>query len=307
MSGNHTHLPAGAAKTGTAGAKHRRSLVIALALTSTYLVAEVVGALVTGSLALLADAAHMLTDVGGLALALFAIWFASRPRTAAKTYGYLRAEVLAALANAVVLLAITAYILFEAYQRFFEPVEVASLPMLVVAVVGLGVNLISMRLLAAGSTESLNLRGAYFEVLADMLGSIAVIVSAVVIMLTGWTLADPIIGAAIGLFIVPRTWALLSQAVNILLEGTPTGLDMPKLELSLKTIPGVTDVHDLHVWTITSGVDAMSGHLVVDDDADAQTVLREASSRMDVEFGIDHTTIQIETAFTRASEVRTEV
>lgn len=303
MSGGHNH----AVPAGSAGAQYRKGLIAALALTSTFLVVEVAGAIISGSLALLADAAHMLTDVGGLALALFAIWFASRPASPSKTYGYLRAEVLAALTNALVLLLLTVYILYEAYQRFFEPPEVASVPMLIVAVVGLIVNLISMRILAAGSKESLNLKGAYFEVLADMLGSIAVIASALIIMLTGWTLADPIIGVAIGLFIVPRTWALLTHAVNILLEGTPIGLDMPRLELTLKTVPGVIEVHDLHVWTITSGVDAMSAHLVVNDGADEQAALLIARTRLHEDFGIDHTTIQIETAATRTTEIRTQV
>jgi cobalt-zinc-cadmium efflux system protein len=304
MTAGHSHS---GPTTGTAGARHRRSLVWALALTSTYLVAEVIGALITGSLALLADAAHMLTDVGGLALALFAIWFASRQRSPLKTYGYLRSEVLAALANAVILLLLTVYILYEAYQRFFSPPEVLSTPMLVVAAIGLAVNLISMRILAAGSQESLNLRGAYFEVLADMLGSIGVIISALIIMFTGWTLADPIIGAAIGLFIIPRTWVLLTHAVNILLEGTPIGLDAAKLERDLQSIDGVLDVHELHVWTITSGLDAMSGHLVVADDADQQSVLRVAQSLLHDDFGIDHTTIQIETTATRGKEIRTQV
>ena len=229
MGAGHSHgieKPA----TGSAGARHRKSLVWALALTTTFLVVEVIGAWISGSLALLADAAHMLTDAGGLALALFAIWFAARPPSPSKTFGYLRAEVLAALINAVVLLLLAVYILYEAYQRIFAPPEVLSTPMLIVAVVGLVVNLISMRLLAAGSEESLNLKGAYFEVLADMLGSIGVIASALIIMFTGWTLADPIIGAAIGVFIVPRTWALLKHSVNILLEGTPIGFDLAGLE-----------------------------------------------------------------------------
>jgi cobalt-zinc-cadmium efflux system protein len=292
---------------GSAGARHRRSLVWALALTTTFLVVEIVGAWVSGSLALLADAAHMLTDAGGLALALFAIWFAARPPSASKTYGYLRAEVLAALVNAVVLLLLAVYILYEAWQRFFAPPEVLSTPMLIVAVVGLVVNLISMRLLAAGSEESLNLRGAYFEVLADMLGSLGVIASALIIMFTGWTLADPIIGAAIGLFIVPRTWALLKHSVNILLEGTPIGFDVARLEQALRALPGVVDTHDLHVWTITSGVDAMSGHLVIADTADQQALLVAARTVLHEDFGIDHTTIQIETAATQGGEVRMQV
>jgi len=306
MGADHSHgieKPA----TGSAGARHRKSLVWALALTTTFLVVEVIGAWISGSLALLADAAHMLTDAGGLALALFAIWFAARPPSPSKTFGYLRAEVLAALINAVVLLLLAVYILYEAYQRIFAPPEVLSTPMLIVAVVGLVVNLISMRLLAAGSEESLNLKGAYFEVLADMLGSIGVIASALIIMFTGWTLADPIIGAAIGVFIVPRTWALLKHSVNILLEGTPIGFDLAKLERALRALPGVVDTHDLHVWTITSGIDAMSGHLVVADDADQQAVLVAARTALHEDFGIDHTTIQIETAATRSTEVRIQV
>jgi cobalt-zinc-cadmium efflux system protein len=215
--------------------------------------------------------------------------------------------VLAALINAVVLLLLAVYILYEAWQRFFEPPEVLSTPMLIVAVVGLVVNLISMRLLAAGSEESLNLKGAYFEVLADMLGSIGVIASALIIMFTGWTLADPIIGAAIGIFIVPRTWALLKHSVNILLEGAPIGFDLKKLEQQLRQLPGVVGTHDLHVWTITSGIDAMSGHLVVADGADQQAVLLAARAALHEEFGIDHTTIQIETATTYSSEIRTQV
>ncbi|WP_055048111.1 cation diffusion facilitator family transporter [Devosia sp. A16] len=292
---------------GSAGARHRKSLVAALALTTTFLLVEVIGAWISGSLALLADAAHMLTDAGGLALALFAIWFAARPPSANKTFGYLRAEVLAALVNAVVLLLLAVYILYEAYQRLFAPPEVLSTPVLIVAVVGLVVNLISMRLLAAGSAESLNLKGAYFEVLADMLGSLGVIASALLIMFTGWTLADPLIGAAIGVFIVPRTWGLLKHAVNILLEGTPAGFDLARLERALRALPGVIDTHDLHVWTITSGIDAMSGHLVIADDADQQAVLVAARTALHEDFGIDHTTIQVETAATRGGEVRGQV
>ena len=292
---------------GSAGARHRQSLVGALALTTAFLVAEVVGAFISGSLALLADAVHMLTDAGGLALALFAIWFASRPAYPTKTYGYLRTEVLAALINAIVLLLLAAYILYEAYQRVFEPPEVLSTPMLIVGVVGLVVNIISMRLLAAGSEESLNLKGAYFEVLADMLGSIGVMISALVIMFTGWNLTDPIIGAAIGVFIVPRTWTLLKHSVNILLEGTPVGFDVPKLEKVLRALPDVVDVHDLHVWTVTSGIDAMSGHLVVLDGADDQAILVAARELLHDDFDIQHTTIQVETEATRSGEAKTQL
>ena len=290
----------GGGSTGTAAAQHAGRLKWALGLTATYMVAEVVGGLVTGSLALLADAAHMMTDVGGLALALLAIRFAAREATPQRTYGYLRMEVLSALTNAVVLLLLTVYILYEAYQRFQAPPEIRSGPMRVVAVVGLIINLISMRLLSAASEESLNVKGAYFEVLSDMLGSIGVIVASLLIMWKGWVLADPIIGAGIGLFIVPRTWTLLKQVTHILMEGTPANVDLGILERKLMEIPGVTAVHDLHVWTVTSGFDAMSGHLVVADLSRGREALREARRVLKDNFGIDHVTIQIENEAIRA-------
>ena len=292
----------GGGSTGTAAAQHAGRLKWAIGLTATYMVAEVIGGLITGSLALLADAAHMMTDVGGLALALLAIRFAQREATPQRTYGYLRMEVLSALTNAVVLLLLTVYILYEAFQRFQAPPEIRSGPMLVVAAIGLVVNLISMRLLAGGSSESLNVKGAYFEVLSDMLGSIGVIVAALLMMWKGWVLADPIIGAGIGLFIVPRTWTLLKQVTHILMEGTPANVDLAILERKLKEIAGVTAVHDLHVWTVTSGFDAMSGHLVVDELSRGREALREARRVLKDDFGIDHVTIQIDDEAIRAEE-----
>lgn len=271
-------------------------------MTATYMIAEVIGGLVTGSLALLADAAHMLTDVGGLALALLAIRFAAREATPQRTFGYLRMEVLSALANAVVLLLLTIYILYEAYQRFLSPPEVLSGPMLIVACIGLVVNLVSMWLLSSGSSESLNVKGAYFEVLSDMLGSIGVIVAALLMMWKGWALADPIIGAGIGLFIVPRTWSLLSQVTHILMEGTPPNVDIGAIEKKLLAIPGSVAVHNLHVWTVTSGFDAMSCHLVVANMSTAREALREARNLMKDEYGIGHTTIQVEDEAMRGEE-----
>ena len=300
MAAGHSH--GGSAKGGTAAGRHKSRLAAALALTASFMVAEVVGALWTGSLALLADAAHMLTDAGGLALALIAIRFAEKPATPQRSYGYVRMEILSALANAVVLLLLTVYILYEAYQRFLNPPPILGGPILAVAALGLIVNLISMKLLAGGSSESLNVKGAYFEVLSDMLGSLGVIVAALVVMATGWTLADPIVGAGIGLFIVPRTWNLLRQAVHILMEGTPPEIDMALLEKSLLGLPGVTAVHDLHVWTLTSGLDAMSGHVVVADMPDARPVLVAAGTLLADEFGLKHTTIQIEDEAIRRTE-----
>ena len=288
--------------TGTAAGRHKRRLTGALALTTTFMAVEIIAGLWTGSLALLADAAHMLTDAGGLVLALIAIRFAERPPTPQKTYGYVRMEVLSALTNAVILLLLTIYILYEAYKRFLSPPEILGGPMLAVAVVGLAVNLISIKLLSAGSSESLNIKGAYFEVLSDMLGSLGVIVAAGVVMLTDWTLADPIIGAGIGLFIIPRTWILLKQAIHILMEGTPPEVDIALLERKLLEIPGVTAVHDLHVWTITSGIDAMSCHVVVADIAQARATLISARNSMKTSFGLTHTTIQIEDQSLREAE-----
>jgi cobalt-zinc-cadmium efflux system protein len=293
----------GGGSVGTAAARHANGLAWALGLTATYMLAEIIGGLITGSLALLADAAHMLTDVGGLALALLAIRFAAREATPQRTYGFLRLEVLSALTNAVVLLLLTVYILYEAYKRFISPPEILSGPMLAVAVVGLAVNLVSMRLLAAGSSEGVNVKGAYFEVLSDMLGSIGVIVAALLMMWKGWWLADPIIGAGIGLFIVPRTWLLLKQVTHILMEGVPPNVDITTVERNLSSIQGVAAVHDLHVWTITSGFDAMSCHLVVDDLSVHRKVLQEARRIMKEEFGIDHVTIQVEDEALRAGEV----
>jgi len=295
----HAH---GKGAVGSASGRHRKPLAYALGLTLASMVAEVVGGLITGSLALLADAAHMLTDAGGLALALLAVRFAERPATPQKTYGYLRAEILSALANAVVLLVVSIYILYEAYQRIISPPDILSGPMLAVAMVGLLVNLVSMRLLAAGASESLNVKGAYFEVLSDMLGSLGVIAAALIVMATGWTRADPIIAAAIGLFIVPRTWILLKQVTHILLEGTPPQVDMELLARKLTAIPGVQAVHDLHVWTITSGLDSMSAHLVVADMTQAQRILRDARALLANEFKIDHVTIQVEDEALRADE-----
>ncbi|MGJ0397379.1 MAG: cation diffusion facilitator family transporter [Methylocystis sp.] len=300
MGAGHSH--AAATPSGTAAGRHKSRLTGALALTTTFMAIEVIGGLWTGSLALLADAAHMLTDAGGLALALIAIRFSERPATPQKTYGYVRMEVLSALTNAVVLLLLTIYIFYEAYQRFLNPPEILGSPMLAVAVVGLAVNLISMKLLSAGSSESLNVKGAYFEVLSDMLGSLGVIVAAAVVMLTGWTLADPIIGAGIGLFIIPRTWILLKQTIHILMEGTPPEVDIALLEQKLLDIPSVTAVHDVHVWTITSGIDAMSCHLVLADMAQARATLVSAHEVMKTGFGLTHTTIQIEDQSLREAE-----
>ena len=294
--GPHTHGG------GTAAGQHKGRLKAALALTASFMVVQAIGGLVTGSLALLADSAHMLTDAGGLALALIAIRFAERPATPQKTYGYVRLEILSALINAVVLLLLTIFILYEAVDRFLNPPPIMAGPMLAVAVLGLAVNLISMKLLAAGSSESLNVKGAYFEVMSDMLGSVGVIIAALIVMFTGWRLADPIVGAGIGLFIIPRTWSLLRQAVHILMEGTPPEIDVSLLEQTIKEIPGVVAIHDLHVWTITSGLDSMSCHVVIADMAKARDTLLAVNEAMKAKFNLIHTTVQIEDQALRDAE-----
>ena len=278
----------------SSASRHMGQLMWALGLTGGYMSIEVIGAFWTGSLALLADAGHMLTDVGGLGMSLLAVWFAQKPPTAMNTYGYLRTEILAALANGVVLFFAAGFILYEAFHRVWAPPEILSGPMLIIAVLGLGVNLLSMGLLHQGSGESLNIRGAYMEVLGDALGSIGVIVAAVIIQTTGLYLVDPLVSAAIGLFILPRTWALMRQALHILMEGVPPHLDIRQIETAMTTAPGVRAVHDLHVWTLTSGKEAMSSHVVVDDLAAGVRILRDLHKLLHEHFGIEHTTIQLE-------------
>ncbi len=259
------------------------------------MVVQVVTGWWTGSLALLADAAHLFVDAAGVGLSLLAVWFAERPATPEKTYGYYRLEILAALVNGVVLCMLAIVILIEAWERLRVHHEVMAGPVLIVATAALGVNLLAAWLLHAGAGESLNVRGAYLEVLGDALSSAAVIVAAGVILLTGWTRADALASAAIGLLILPRTFSLLRQAVNVLLEGVPPHLELGEIESALLGARGIKRVHDLHVWTLTSGREAMSAHVVVEAGAPADRILEELHVILHARFGIDHTTIQIET------------
>jgi cobalt-zinc-cadmium efflux system protein len=277
-------------------AGHARTLLLALALIAAFMVAEGVAALLTGSLVLLADAAHMLTDVAGISLALGAFWLARRPASESKTYGYYRAEILAALANAFLLLAVGAYIIYEAAARLGEPTSVEGLPVLLVASAGLLVNLAGLRLLKAGADESLNVRGAFLEMLGDMLASVAAIAAGVIVLATGWRYADPLFSLLVAGLILPRTWWLLRAALNVLFEGTPADIDLRALRRRLAESPGVLSVHDLHVWSVTSGFVALSGHLTVDALADRDRVLRGARAMLLDEFGIGHVTLQLETA-----------
>jgi cobalt-zinc-cadmium efflux system protein len=280
----------------TAAARSRPVLALTLSLTAVFLVVETIAGFWTGSLALLADAGHMLTDVAAVALALFATWIAARPPTPEKTYGYYRAEILAALVNALILLIVAGGILAEAWRRWEAPSSVLAGPMAIVAAAGLMVNLICARMLHHGASTSLNVRAAYLEVVSDALSSVATLVAAGVVLATGWTGADPIAGVAIALLIVPRTWSLLRQAVNILLEGTPPHLELAEIETAMCAVPGVRRVHDLHVWTLTSGREAMSAHVVVDDVRESERLLEALHALLHARFGIDHTTVQLETA-----------
>lgn len=286
-------------------AKNRRSLWIVFGLTFTFFLVEVIGGILTNSLALLADAAHMLTDVGGLGLALFAAWMSAKPATPQRTYGYYRVEILAALSNAVVLFLMSFFILYEADRRFQEPPEVASLPMLAVAAVGLVVNMAGIALLRKTSGDSLNMQGAYLEVVSDLLGSVGVIVAAAVIWATDWYAADAVFSVVIGLFILPRTWGLMKQAVHVLMEATPAHINLAELERVMLAVEGVASVHDLHVWTITSGIDAMSGHVVLAPGVSpsvSENVAERVAGLVKQSFSIGHTTIQVERADRRANE-----
>ena len=276
------------------GDRRKRQLALVLILSGIYLVAEAVAGLLTGSLALLADAGHMFTDVAGLGLSLLSIWIAERPATPEKTYGYYRVEILAALINALALIGVSIYILYEAYQRFRQPPEVASGPMLFVAALGLGVNLVGLRILRPGADESLNMKGAYLEVMADMVSSIGVIAAAAIMWRTGWYLADPLVSAGIGLFILPRTWKLLREATDVLLEGTPADINVASLRQAIGKAPGVIGVHDLHVWTLTSGVNALSVHVVLADGISNNDALQAIQQAVIGPFNIAHTTIQVE-------------
>ncbi|WP_022802550.1 cation diffusion facilitator family transporter [Deinococcus ficus] len=268
-----------------------RQLGIALALTGTFLIVEVVYGLLSGSLALLSDAGHMLTDVAALALSLFAIRMGRRPADRKRTFGYRRTEILAAALNAGALFAIGIYILFEAYRRLNEPVDVQTTPMLIVATLGLIVNVISARVLVGGSEGSLNMKSAYLEVMGDLLGSVAVIIGALLIRFTGLTWIDPVLGAAIGLWVLPRTWTLLKASVNVLMEGVPDGLDLDALRAAIAGLPGVEEVHDLHVWSVTSGEHSLTVHAVSTAPLPA---LNAQVTEIAEAFGIEHVTVQLE-------------
>jgi len=270
------------------------ALAKALALTGSFLVVEVIGGILTGSLALLSDAAHMFTDTAALAIALAAIRIGERPADSRRTFGYQRFEILAATVNAALLLGVALYILYEGYRRFVDPPQIQSLGMLAIAVVGLAVNLAAMRVLAPRQERSVNVRGAYLEVWSDALGSLGVILAAVVLWLTGWAWVDTLVAVGIGLWVLPRAWSLLSETVNVLLEGVPEGIDLDEVARTIASTPGVADVHDLHVWALTTDVPSLSAHLVVPDGTDTDTVRMAVAEALAQRFDIRHVTLQTE-------------
>lgn len=277
------------------GNGNERALRWALLLTSLYLVAEVVGGLVSGSLALLSDAAHMFTDTVALAISLAAIWIGKRPADKRRTFGYYRFEILAAMLNAVLLFFVAMYVLYEAWRRISAPAEIQSTTMLLVAVGGLVVNFVGMRLLASGKDQSLNVKGAYLEVWADMLGSIGVIVGALVIRFTGWAWVDSVIAVAIGLWVLPRTWRLLRESLNVLLEGVPDDVDLPEVERALLGSAGVASLHDLHVWALSSGKVSLSVHVVCTSEVgDMAPLMLQLRALLAERFDIHHSTVQVE-------------
>lgn len=280
--------------TPRAGRRHQRALAIAFIVVLVFMVAEAVAGWLAGSLALISDAGHMATDALGLGMALAAIVTANNgDKTGRRTYGLYRAEILAALANAVLLFGVAVYVLYEAARRIGTPTEILTGPMALVAVAGLVVNVIVWLQLRGGSKDSLNVEGAYLEVMADLLGSIAVLVAAGIIWMTGWTVVDPIVAAAIGLFILPRAWGLARKAVRILIQAAPEHVNLEQLATRLGEIPDVVDVHDLHIWTLTSDMDVGTVHLMTRDTADPHPVLDSARSILE-DAGVDHATLQVE-------------
>lgn len=289
MGAGHSHSHA------VSEGQNERPLWIALFLTTGFLIAELIGGILTNSLALISDAAHMFTDTAALAISLAAIRIGKRQADHRRTFGYYRFEILAAAFNAVLLFMVALYILFEAYQRLKNPPEIQSEVMLIIASMGLVINLISMRLLSAGKDASLNIKGAYLEVWSDMVGSVGVIVGALVIRFTGWGWVDSVVAVGIGLWVVPRTWTLLKASMHVLLEGVPEEVDLPKVEAAILAVPGVASIHDLHVWSITSGKSSLTVHVVCSDLHVAwPSLLASIRKMLADDFDMHHATVQLE-------------
>ena len=278
-------------------------LKIALGLTFVYMIAEAVGGWLTNSLALVADAGHMLTDVAALTLTLFAIWFASRPATSKKTYGYYRLEILAAFVNGIALVLLSIWIIYEALQRWQNPPEIAATPLTIIAFGGLVVNIVAAYLLHSDHKHDLNMRGAFLHVVGDLLGSVAAIISGVLIWSFGWMWADALGSVLISGIIIFSSWRLILDSVNVLLEGTPRHISLDAVEETILETEGVGGVHDLHVWTISSGIDALSAHISHDDSVSHSELLGVVRRKLHDRFGIDHLTIQMETLDLEAEAV----
>lgn len=286
---NHSHF-------GDKREGNKKGLILALTITTGIMILEFFGGLITNSLALLSDSGHMLSDASSLALSLAAIWFASRPASPTKTYGYYRFEILAAMFNGVTLFLISGFIVYEAIQRFNEPPTVSSGTMILIAFIGLMANAISAVTLLkkADVKENINMKSAYLHIIGDALGSVGAIIAGVLMLVFDWYIADPIISVLVALLILKSAWGVLQQSIHILMEGTPTTMDKEETMQMLKDIDGVLDVHDLHIWTITSGLDSLSCHVVVDEKEDEQVVLQKAIQLVHERLKIEHTTIQIE-------------
>ena len=281
-----------------------RPLALALAITSLYFVVEIVGGTLTNSLALLSDAGHMFSDIAALGLSLLAFRIARRPATSKRTYGYHRLEILAALINGLTLWLIVGVIFHEAYHRFLNPPEVQSLGMLIVATVGLGVNIAAGLILYGSRRESLNIRGAFLHVVGDALGSVGAIAAGIIMLLSGWYLADPLISVFIGLLILCTSWSLIKDSVDILMQSVPRGIDLKELQGAMEQVSGITRVHDLHVWTVTSGIFTLSAHAVVNGEGEAHEIIDRVERVLKDQFSIEHTTIQIETKDRESEEFR---
>lgn len=294
MSGEHSHaLP---------NNQNEKVLWIAFALTTTFLIAEATAGFLLNSLALLSDAAHMFTDSAALGIALTAVRIAKKPADRFRTYGYHRFEILAATFNALLLFGVAIYILYEAWQRFRSPLEVQSVGMMIVASFGLVINMISIKLLSAGKDSSLNLKGAYLEVWSDLIGSVGVIVGAIIIYFTGWALVDTIVAVAIGLWVLPRTWVLLKESLNLLLEGVPLEIDFQEVEKEILSQQGVVSLHDLHLWGITSGKNSLTAHILMDGTVESSELINSLQTKLAEKFSISHVTLQCESSLCSQAE-----
>lgn len=285
---------------------NKKGLLIALIITTGIMLLEFFGGLITNSLALLSDSGHMLSDASSLALSLVAFWFATRPASPKKTYGFYRFEILAALFNAVTLFVIAGFIVYEAFQRFIEPPTVASGTMMIIAGIGLLANILSAwSLISKGDVKNnVNLRSAYLHVLGDALGSVGAIIAGLLMLMFEWYIADPIISVVVAILILKSAWGVLTHSIHILMEGTPITIDQKEVKATLEEIEGVIDVHDLHIWTITSGIDSLTCHILIKDDHDSQEILQQSIDKIRDKFKIEHTTIQIEKSSIEHGEMR---